>query len=108
MRRMQLTGWRATLCAGLVLLPGVSLAWDGTSTLVPETIDVTDGANYGFRVWGPTCGGVANFAYLLPTDSNYNAYVALILMGKATGSQTTFFTTKDANGYCHLGYVSQG
>jgi hypothetical protein len=58
-------------------------------------------------VWGPSCGGVENFAYLLDTDSNYHAYVAVILMAKAQGLTVTFYTNKDASGYCHLGYISQ-
>lgn len=81
-------------------------AWDGTQSLVPGTIDVTAGSNMGFRVWGPTCNGSANFAYLLDTDSNYNTYVAAILMAKAQGLSVTFYTTKDASGYCHLGYLT--
>ena len=62
----------ATLSVATLLAFGtqVASAWDGTQTLVPENIDVTDGGNYGFRVWGPTCGGTTNFACLNSTDSN--------------------------------------
>lgn len=93
------------LCLGAAVRP--ALAWDGVQTMVPGTIDVTAGSNYGFRVWGPSCNGAANFAYLLDTDDNYNTYVAVLLMAKAQGLSVTFFTTLDSNGYCHLGYISQ-
>ena len=82
-------------------------AWDETQSFVPWQIDVTDGSNYGFRVWGVSCGGVAAFGYLLSTDSNYSTYVAVILMAKAQGNTVTFYTNLDANGYCHIGYIGQ-
>jgi hypothetical protein len=91
----------------LALRTQLAWSWDGAKTMVPGTIEVTDGGNYGFRIWGPSCGGVANFAYLQSTDSNYGTYVAVILMAKAQGLQLTFYTNKDSNGYCHIGYVSQ-
>jgi len=81
-------------------------AWDGFQTIVPGMVDVTAGNNMGFRVWGPTCNGSANFAYLLDTDSNYSTYVAAILMAKAQGLSVTFYTTKDASGFCHIGYLT--
>jgi hypothetical protein len=93
--------------AASILGLNVAQAWDGIQTTVPGDIDVTDGGNYGFRVWGPTCGGVSSFAYLLATDSNYSTYVAVILMAKSQGITVTFYTTKDSNGYCHIGYISQ-
>lgn len=83
------------------------MAWDGTQTIVPQQIDVTDGGNLGFRVWGPSCGGAANFAYLNFTDSNYSTYIAVILMAKSQGLQVTFYTTKDSSGFCHIGYINQ-
>jgi hypothetical protein len=93
------------LCLGGPIEP--ALAWDGTQTMIPGQIDVTDGSNLGFRVWGPSCSGAQNFAYLLNTDSNYDTYVAVILMAKAEGITVTFYTTLDASGFCHLGYLSQ-
>jgi len=101
---MRITKLLAPLVLAIATAP--ALAWDGTQTVVPGTIDVTDGSNMGFRVWGPTCNGASNFAYLLSTDSNYNAYVATILMAKSQGLSVTFYTTKDANNYCHLGYIT--
>jgi hypothetical protein len=56
--------------AGLVLETQPAWAWDGPQTMVPDAIDVTDGSNYGFRVCGPMCGGVADFDCLLSTDCN--------------------------------------
>jgi hypothetical protein len=88
-------------------IPG-AWAWDGNQSFVPWQIDVTDGANYGFRVWGVSCtGGMAAFGYLNSTDSNYSTYVSVILMAKAQGSTVTFYTNLDANGFCHIGYIGQ-
>ena len=97
----------ATICVATPLAFGsqVASAWDGTQTIVPEYIDVTDGGNYGFRVWGLSCGGTTNYAYLNSTDSNYSTYVATILMSRAQGLSVTFYTTKDTNGFCHIGYI---
>jgi hypothetical protein len=88
--------------------PSVSLAWDGAVTGVPFEIDVTDGGNFGFRVYLPSamCGNSYNWAYLNATDSNYSTYVAALLMAKAQGGTVMVYSNKDSNGYCHIGYVS--
>ena len=52
---------------GAFLSPSISLAWDGQVTGVPFQIDVTDGANFGLRVYltaSPMCGTSVNWAYL--------------------------------------------
>jgi hypothetical protein len=111
MRRLHIRALLLLLCLGGAVTP--ALAWDGVQTMIPGLIDVTASDNFGFRVWGPTCNGVQNFAYLVgpgssaTADSNYQAYVAVILLAKAQGLTVTFYTTKDSNGYCHLGYITQ-
>ena len=84
-------------------------AWDGTYVGTVSQVDVTDSGNFGLRVYlssGVTMCGTSNYwAYLNSTDSNYNTYVAAIVMAKATGAQLTLFTTQ-VNGYCHIGYLT--
>jgi hypothetical protein len=112
MRRPYIRALLPLLCLGGAVTP--ALAWDGVQTMIPGSIDVTASDNLGFMVWGPSCNGVQNFAYLVgpdskvaAADSNYQAYVAVILLAKAQGLTVTFYTTKDSNGYCHLGYITQ-
>jgi hypothetical protein len=52
------------------------------------------------------CSPYYNWAYVNSTDSNYAAYVAAVVMAKATGASVIIFQTKDANGYCQIGYLS--
>jgi hypothetical protein len=106
MRRLDLTGWRAALCAGLVLLPGVSLAWDGTPNGVISAVEVNPGVQ-AFRVYmtnvSVMCGS-SNWAFLSVTDSNYNAMAATLLSAKLTGSSVTLFLTLEGS-YCHIGDI---
>ncbi|MEA3175059.1 MAG: hypothetical protein QOF42_2470 [Gammaproteobacteria bacterium] len=96
------------LCTGLFALPSLSLAWDGYVTGVLTQIDVTDGANSGFRVYLPAamCANTYNWAYLNSTDSNYTAYAAALLMAKSQGLTVQIYSNRDANEYCHIGYIS--
>jgi hypothetical protein len=93
--------------AGSIILPGLSLAWDGTVSGVLGMIDVTDGASAGFRIYLPVamCGNANNWAYLNNTDSNYGAYTAALLMAKAQGLTVYVYSNRDSNGYCHIGYI---
>jgi hypothetical protein len=99
------------LSAAILLLTAkAALAWDGAVSGIPTVIDVTDGNNYGFRVYVGSqamCGNANNWGYLNSTDSNYSAYVAAILMAKAQGSTLVVYSNRDANGYCHIGYMTQ-
>jgi hypothetical protein len=99
---------RVLIVAGLLAPPGLCLAWDGDVTGVLTQIDVTDGTISGFRIYLPVamCGNANNWAYLNTADSNYNAYAAALLMAKAQGLSVRVFSTRDANGYCHIGYIS--
>ncbi len=99
---------RVLILAGLLAFPGLSLAWDGDITGVLTQIDVTDGALSGFRIYLPVamCGNANNWAYLNTADSNYNGYAAALLMAKAQALTVRVFSNRDANGYCHIGYIS--
>ncbi len=84
--------------------------WDGSQTGTVTQIDVTDGGNFGVRVYLSSgvvmCTGSTNYwGYLNSTDSNYSAYIATIMTAKATGARLTIFTT-NVNGFCHIGYVT--
>jgi len=62
-------------------------AYDGTANGKISQIDVTDNSNFGVRVYMagfPTmCTGGSNFAYLYNTDSNFNVYLANLMLAKA-------------------------
>ena len=99
----------------LVLIAGLSYmmsaqCWDGAQTGTVTQMDVTDGENFGIRVYlssgVPMCTGSQNYwGYLNSTDSNYNTYVAAIMTAKATGGRLTIYLT-NVNGFCHIGYVT--
>ncbi len=99
------------LFALLVILSTGSFAeaWDGIVVGTIATIDVTAGNNYGFRIYfegaPPMCNG-QNWAYLLDTDSNYNAYLASMLTAKVSNLGVTVWVNQDSSGYCHIGYMS--
>ena len=90
-------------------IPAISQAWDGVDTGVISAVQITDGNNLGFRVFLTnvttycTDGGTA---YLNAADSNYQVYVAALLMAKSIGSTVTVYTTNDSTGNCHIGYVN--
>jgi hypothetical protein len=99
----------------LILIAGLFCAmsaqcWDGALSGTVTQVDVTGGSNYGIRVYlstgVPMCTGSPNYwGYLNNTDSNYNAYVAAIMMAKATGSRLTLYLTNEG-GFCHIGYLT--
>ncbi len=85
-------------------------SWDGAQTGTVTQLDVTNGSNYGIRVFlssgVPMCTGSTNYwGFLYSTDSNYNTYVAAIMMAKATGARLTLYLTNEG-GFCHIGYVT--
>jgi len=94
--------------AAAILCSSSGWAWDGATTGRVVVIEVTQGANLGFRIWldpnQQMCSAGAHFAFLYETDSNYKAYVATLLLAKASGSQVSIYTTNEG-GYCHIGHV---
>jgi hypothetical protein len=86
-------------------------AWDGQKAGPPGLIEITHGGNYAFRVYisgvEKICdNAAAGFVYLEPQDSNYSAYVAMILMAKSQGTTLTFYGNLDGSGYCRLGHLA--
>jgi hypothetical protein len=105
----------AALVIGLVVLtasvPTTALAWDGAIAGFSRRFDLTAGSNYDFRVYfvpAVAMCGIANnqWAYLNAVDPNYSAYVAVIMMARSLGHNVTIYSTRDAIGYCHIGYIT--
>ncbi|MDR6984480.1 hypothetical protein J2X32_003124 [Rheinheimera pacifica] len=94
----------------MVLFSGATVAWDGEVYGKLQSIDVTGGSNYGFRVTfegaPPICGNANTWGFLNDTDSNYQTYVSVLLAAKAAKMNVTIFTVRDVNGYCHIGHIS--
>jgi hypothetical protein len=100
---------RLPLILALLASP-MALAWDGAITGPVGQFDVTSGANYGFRVslvaFPALCGNANNWAYLNSSESNYETYVAAIMLARAQGLEVTIYSDRDAQGYCHIGYLA--
>ena len=103
-------GWQRTMkalafVAIIALKSQLAAAWDGTPAGVISNTDVTTGTNFAFRIGlvgvSPMCTGGAGLAYLNEADSNYQAYVAALMMAKAL-----VYSNLDGTGNCHIGYVS--
>jgi hypothetical protein len=88
-----------------------ALAWDGAVTGKIAQLDVSAaGENYGFRVTlvgAPTvCTGGVGWAAINTSATNYQATGSLLELAYSLGKVVTIYTTKDANNYCVIGYVS--
>lgn len=98
----------AYLPALAMMLSTSALAWDGTVSGQISQIDVTAAEGQALRVYiagvSSICGNSISWAYLNESDSNYKVYVAAALAAKAAGDPVTLYTTRDAAGYCKLGY----
>ena len=86
--------------------------WDGNVSGLVSQIEVTDGTNYGFRVYlsgnPKLCENDHSWAYLNNSDSNYNTYVAVLLAAKAAKQTVRLYTNRkdqSATGYCHIGFI---
>jgi len=97
------------LIATFLGIPAISQAWDGVNTGVISAVQVTDGNILGFRVFltnvSTYCTG-GGTAYLNAGDSNYQVYVAALLMAKSLGSTVTVYANNDSAGNCHIGYIN--
>lgn len=98
------------IVGSLMLMAGQpALAWDGVATGTIQSISVTQGHNYAFRVYlngtTTTCSSGENWTYLNEADSNYKTYVSVLMMAEAQGSSVTIYSNVE-NGYCHIGYIT--
>ena len=109
MQRSRTPGWRTVLVMWAAMIAGPAAAWDGVVTVKILQIEATDGGNYGFRIWGgiAMCGdGSLGWAYMEPTWNNYQATAALITSAWLANRAVTFYSNKDANGYCRFSHVT--
>jgi len=61
--------------------------------------------NNAFRVTlaGPAMTGCSfNYAYINPSEGNYNTYVSMLLTAYSLQKTVDLFVTPDASGFCHL------
>ena len=109
---MHLHRFSLTRFLGVALLSASStvFAWDGSNNGTIAQIEITEGGNYGLRIFltgNPAmCGNTNTWAYLEPTDSNYNGYLAVLLMAKVQATPVSIYTTRNAYGYCHISDIS--
>ena len=99
----------AAIAVGLAIMPMAAYSWDGVATGTLGNIDVTQAGNYPFRVSfasGANMCGSVKWSYLSDQDGNYKTYAGALLTAKALGKAVTFYTTRDANGFCQIGYIS--
>lgn len=85
-----------------------ALAWDGVSSGKVISLEVTETSNYGLRVTispvGAMCPGGPTWAYLLEGDSNYRAYLAILIASRINENNVTVFS-QSVNGKCHIGHI---
>jgi hypothetical protein len=90
--------------------PADAQTWDGVIVGKVSGIDAANGNNLDFRVFldgAPACGAnTPGFAYMNHSYDNYQATAALLMTAWTTNRTVTLFTTKDAGGWCKIGYVS--
>lgn len=81
----------------IAALPHAAYAWDGAKSGKITGLDVTDGQNYGFRVYldgSPMCGTSEGWAYMNRDWDNYDAMAALLTSAYLGGKDVTIYTTK--------------
>lgn len=94
----------------LTLVSTSSYGWDGIVSGTVYAFEVTAGNNFAFRVYltgvANSCGSSYSWAYINETDSNYKTYVAALMLAKVLGNTASLYTTRDANGFCKIGYMT--
>ena len=93
-------------CAFMLSSP--ANAWDGIKAGKVSGLDVTDGQNFGFRIYmdgTPMCGTTEAWAYANRNWDNYDALVSLLTSAYLTGKQVVVHTTKNGP-YCEIHYVA--
>lgn len=97
-----------SLIATTALMASPIQGWDGIVTGHVTGIHLTDGGNFGFRVFieGNTmCTGGPDWAYMNVNWSNYQATSAFLLTAWASGKRVRVHT-HNIGGHCQIGYVS--
>jgi len=100
----------ALLLASSLFYSAMALAWDGSESGKIVQAEVTSAGNYSFRLvleGSPAlCGNANTWAYVDSADANFRVYVAAALAAKAQGVTVRLYTTRDAVGYCKIGYLA--
>lgn len=92
----------------LLISSGALAQWDGVNSGRISGIDVTEGQNYGFRVYldgTPMCGTSEAWAYMNADWNNYEAAAALLTSAYLSGRSVIVYTTRNGSA-CEIGYVS--
>ncbi len=102
---------RALRLIGL-LLTGVLAETPASAAVIGKiTMIEVSSSGYDFRVYVANaplvCTGGSNFAYTLPTESNFNAYVSVLLTAYTLGRTVTIYTSL-VNSQCKITGVNVG
>jgi hypothetical protein len=104
----------------VVTMVPTAWGWDGTPTGKISEIHAAareSGAsgNFDFRVGiegknSTFCGGNAQSAwgYFNADDANFKGMSAVLMTAYTLGKTVTLYVTKDAPGYCKIGYIVLG
>ncbi len=99
------------ITAFLTFISAPALAWYGAFTAKIAKIDLApaDG-NYPFRVYlenvPAMCTGGPNWAYLNPTDPNYQAVVSALMLAYSSRKTVVIYSNLQNGSYCKIGYVT--
>jgi hypothetical protein len=112
-RKPMNTLFRILFTFSLVLPFNVSASWDGVASGIIDTIQVTSGQNYGFRVSlkgnAKLCGNDHSWAYLNESDSNYKSYISVLLAAKMADKTVSLYANQEKSSgknYCHIGHLA--
>lgn len=91
----------------LMMNVSISLAfWDGSVTGKVGRLEVTNGDNYGLRIYlkenPKLCNNSTTWGYIDPSNSNYDIYVSLITASKFADATVTLHTTQTSSGLCEI------
>jgi hypothetical protein len=100
---------RITILAASCMLTSSLQAqgWAGQKTGKITGIDLTEGENFGFRLYmdgTSMCGTTEVWAFMNKSWDNYQATAALLTSAYLTQKNVTVLTYRDGN-YCRIGYV---
>jgi len=85
-------------------------AWDADYTGKILSLDVYDGTPRvmvfldGVQPTMPACK--SNYAYALTSQPTYQTIASVLLAAKMADKSVRVYGTKDADGYCKIGYIS--
>lgn len=96
------------MLAGIMGSSAFANAWDGDYTGKIRLIDVYEGFN-PFRIFldvnmSAVCK--SDYAYVSPSQTTYQSFVSVLLAAKMADKTVRVYTTKDADGYCRISYLT--